>query len=69
MPKLDSRCGQCAYYVPRPPEVAATCCLDGVCLKTGRATDSERRAVIGGCGTAFVIGKGQIACGFRKRDA
>jgi hypothetical protein len=65
----DAECGQCAYYAKRPPEVAARCCLDGVCLKTARATDSHRKATIGGCGTAFVIGTGQIARGFRRREA
>ena len=45
------------------------CCDYGVCLKTARATDSGRKATIGGCGTAFVIGVGQVARGFREREA
>lgn len=68
MRKSDVKCGQCTYYVPRPPEITANCILDGVCLRTGRATDSERRANVGGCGTSFVIGRGSEANGFKRRS-
>lgn len=67
MYKLDVKCGQCVYYVPRPPEIAANCLLDGVCLRIGRAVDSKRPADIGGCGTSFIIGKGSVANGFKER--
>lgn len=67
MYKSDARCGQCAYYVQRPPEIAAMCLLDGVCLRIGRATDSKRPANIGGCGSSCIIGRGSVANGFRER--
>lgn len=67
--KWDLKCGQCKYYVPRPPEIAARCRLDGVCLRTARAVDSGRSADVGGCGTSFVIGQGSVANGFRERDS
>lgn len=69
MRNSDAKRGQCAHYAKRPPEVAARCHLDGVCLKTARATDSGRKATIGGRGTAFVTGVGQVALGLKERDA
>lgn len=34
-------CGNCRYYVKRPPEVVNRCSNDGVCLKCGRSVDSS----------------------------
>lgn len=68
MYKIDITCGQCVYYVHRPPEIVARCSLDGVCLKTGRAVDSRKPANVGVCSTSFVVGIGSVANGFRERE-
>ena len=34
-------CGECEYYVPRPPEIEYRCTLDGVCLSRGRAVSRK----------------------------
>lgn len=60
-------CGECEYYVPRPPEVSYRCALDGVCLSRGRAVDSTFTANRLYGGTVFVIGKGQVCSTFRKK--
>ena len=69
MYKVNVTCGQCAYYVRRPPEIVARCSLDGVCLKAGRAVDSGMPANAGVCSTSFVVGVGSVANGFRERDS
>lgn len=60
-------CGECKYYVPRPPEIAYRCTLDGVCLSRGRAVDSKFKPNRLYGGTCYVIGKGQICTGYKKK--
>lgn len=52
---METICGTCDYYVERPPEIQARCYLDGVCLRVGRATNSEYNARLAPCNSTCNI--------------
>lgn len=60
-------CGQCKYYVPRPPEVRCHCTLDGVCLYRGKAVDSKFTGDRLYGGTYYVVGVGSICTRYKKK--
>lgn len=43
------RCGNCAYYVARPPELMTRCTRSGVCVKTANAVDSDWQVSLAPC--------------------
>lgn len=44
-----TKCGNCRYYVERPPELMCRSMRPGVCLKTVRAVSPEWEAPISPC--------------------
>lgn len=60
-------CGECEYYVPRPPEVTCRCTLDGVCLSRGRAVSSKFTGDRLYGGTYYVVGVGSICTRYKKK--
>lgn len=46
---MNARCGNCAYYVARPPELMVRCQRPGVCIKTAEAVEPDWQAPLAPC--------------------
>lgn len=53
---VNTTCGNCRYYVERPPEVRHRCSNDGVCLRCGRSVNSSHYGHMCACNSTFNIG-------------
>lgn len=46
---MNTRCGNCGYYIARPPELMTRCVRPGICLKTSAAVEPDWQAPLAPC--------------------